>query len=437
VAIGVEPSFGFRLYRGILSKARAAVKPVLSHAALLTLSAIFLIPFLWLLTSSFKSESHLFTRPPEWMPRGEFVRKDDGGWAEVVQQEVLEYHPLEHDKQGRALERRPKTIRVTLVDHYGDPLTKELFTVEAPPNLHDMDKGIIDAPLKAAFERIGAALPEQPRLKPVLDGSEWQIPAGELTYVLKRQDGHIRVYSDAPSRRSVTAAEIVTRDWPTLRHYVDGIEGFHFSLFLQNTLFIAVFAVIGTVLSSSWVAFGFSILQWRGRDKLFYLMLGTMMLPPQVTMIPIFLIFKSLGWCNTYLPLIVPTFLGNAFFIFLLRQFFLTIPKDLIDAARVDGCSTFRIYGQIVLPLSIPALATVALFTFMWSWNDFMGPLIYVVDEAKYTLSLGLAMFKGRFASRYGEMMAVSVLLTLPIIVLFFFTQKTFIQGIKTSGMKG
>jgi ABC-type glycerol-3-phosphate transport system permease component len=437
VAIEVELSFGVRLLRAMRPKARAAMKPFLSHAALMTLSVIFLIPFIWLVTSSFKSESHLFTKPPEWVPRGEFVQNPDGSWAEVVRQEVLEYHPLDHDEKGRALERRPKIIRVNLVDHAGEPLLKELFAVDPPADLSDMDKGIIHDALKAAFVRFGAALPEQPRLKPVSNGVKWQIPAGDISYVLKRQDGRIRVYSDEPSRRPVAAEQIVTKAWPTFRHYINGVEGFHFSLFLQNTLFIAVFTVLGTVLSSSWVAFGFSVIEWRGRDKLFYLMLGTMMLPPQVTMIPVFLIFKSLGWCNTYLPLIVSAFLGNAFFIFLLRQFFLTIPKDLIDAARVDGCSTFRIYWQIVLPLSIPALATVALFTFMWSWNDFMGPLIYVVDETKYTLSLGLAMFKGRYASRYGEMMAVSVLLTLPIIVLFFFTQKTFIQGIKTSGMKG
>jgi multiple sugar transport system permease protein len=416
--------------------ARLIVRSVLSHAALVTLSVIFLIPFVWLLTSSFKSESHLFSKSPEWVPRGEYVQVAGGVWAEVVKQEVLEYLPLEYDAQGRPQERKPKTIKVKLVDREGDPLTKELFTTDLPANVRDLDHGIIHPSLKEAFVKCGNPLPDQPRLKPVSIGSQWEIPAGNTLYLLRNDNGKLRVYSDEPSRTAVSADRIETKAWPTLRHYIKGVQGFHFSLFLQNTLYIAVFIVLGTVLSSSWVAFGFSVLEWRGRDKLFYLMLATMMLPPQVTMIPVFVIFRSLGWCNTYLPLIVPSFLGNAFFIFLLRQFFLTIPKDLVDAARVDGCSTFRIYWQIVLPLSVPALATVALFTFMWSWNDFMGPLIYVADEAKYTLSLGLAMFKGRFASRYGEMMAVSVLLTLPIIVLFFFTQKTFIQGIKTSGMK-
>ena len=414
------------------------LKNTLGHAALITLSIVFLIPFAWLLTSSFKGESHLFSKPPEWIPRGEYLQLEDQTWAEVVHREVVEYHELEYDEQGRPKESRPKRTKVRLADRLGDPLMEELFVVDPPSDIIDMDKGFIHRPLTTAFAQSGHELPDKPRMDSIVYGKRWEIPVNrELTYVIKQRQGRLHVYTDAPSWRIVPSESIRTKPWPTGRSYAKGVQGFHFSLFLQNTLFIAVFAVVGTVLSSSWVAFGFAILQWRGRDKVFYLMLATLMLPPQVTMIPLFVIFKNLGWINTYLPLIAPAFLGNAFFIFLLRQFFLTIPKDLIDAARVDGCSTFRIYWQIVMPLSIPALATVALFTFMWSWNDFMGPLIYVVDEAKYTLSLGLAMFKGRFANRYGEMMAVSVLLTIPIIILFFFTQKTFIQGIKTSGMKG
>ena len=413
-------------------------KSVLSHAALITLSVVFLIPFVWLLTSSFKSELHLFSKPPEWIPRGEYLQLDDGTWAEVVKQEVVAYHEQAYDDAGLPLERRPKRTKVRLVDGVGDSLMAELCTAAPPADLNDMDRGVIHDALRQAFADSGNALLDNPRMDPIVYGRRWEIPVHkELTYTIKYRDGALHAYSDTPAWRTIASERIETKPWSTLRHYVKGVQGFNFPLFLQNTLTIALLTVLGTVLSCSWVAFGFSILEWRGRNKVFYLMLATMMLPPQVTMIPLFVIFKQLGWINTYMPLIFPSFLGNAFFIFLLRQFFLTIPKDLIDAARVDGCSTLRIYWQIALPLSIPALATVALFTFMFSWNDFMGPLIYVVDEAKYTLSLGLAMFKGRFASRYGEMMAVSVLLTIPIIVLFFFTQKTFIQGIKTSGMKG
>lgn len=412
-------------------------RTIFSHAALMTLSFIFLVPFAWLLTTSLKSESHMSKFPPEWLPKGEYVRMDDGSEREVVRQEVLEYEDLVYDAEGKPLPRRPKVVKVNLVDWTGRPLQEQIFSI-AMHYADELDRtGRLSPRLLEEFSRRGIAL--DPAI-PVIDAEHgrpgWRIDAGETRYLLDPGRENIAVFSTKPSVQVVDAARIETRTRPTLRHYALGIRAFDFDLFLQNTLFICIIAVGGTVLSCSWVAFGFSVLQWRGRDAVFYLMLSTMMLPGQVTMIPLFLIFRWLGWVDTYLPLLVPAFLGNAFFIFLLRQFFLTIPRDLIDAARVDGCGTFRIYWQIVIPLSIPALATVALFTFMGSWNDFMGPLVYIVDEAKYTLSLGLAMFKGRFQTRYGEMMAVSVLLTLPIIVLFFFTQKTFIQGIKTTGMK-
>jgi len=161
------------------------------------------------------------------------------------------------------------------------------------------------------------------------------------------------------------------------------------------------------------------------------------MLPYQVIMVPMFTIFKVVGWLDTFLPLTVPSFLGNAFFIFLLRQFFMTLPADLTDAARLDGCSELQIYRSIVLPLARPALATVALFTFMNSWNDFLGPLIYLFDDRKYTLSLGLAMYSDQYGSFFGQLMAMSTVITIPIIILFFFTQRTFIQGITMTGMKG
>ena len=223
----------------------------------------------------------------------------------------------------------------------------------------------------------------------------------------------------------------------TFEHYVKAFTSVPFHLFAKNTAFLCLVSVIGTLWSCSFVAYGFSMLHWRGREALFYLLLGTMMLPGQVTMVPLFLIFKKLGWINTYLPLLVPTFMGTAFFIFLLRQFFLTIPRDLMDASRVDGCGELKIYARIVLPLSKPALATVALFTFMGTWNNFLGPLIYVVDQHKYPLALGLAMFQSQYGTKFGELMAASTVMILPVIVLFFFTQKTFIQGIKTTGSKG
>ncbi|MBM4018090.1 MAG: carbohydrate ABC transporter permease [Planctomycetes bacterium] len=223
---------------------------------------------------------------------------------------------------------------------------------------------------------------------------------------------------------------------PTAAHYENGLTRVPVLLFFRNTTLVAAMSVIGTILSSSLAAYGFSILRWRGRDAVFFVMLATMMLPGQVTMIPVFLIWRQFGLVDTFAPLVAPAFLGAPFFIFLFRQFFLTIPKDLIEAARMDGAGELRIWARIVMPLSTPAIATVGLFSFLGAWNDFLGPLIYLADQSRYTLSLGLAMFRTQYGSEYGQMMAVAALMTVPVVILFFFAQKTFIQGIKTSGMK-
>ncbi|MCD6291700.1 MAG: carbohydrate ABC transporter permease [Anaerolineae bacterium] len=220
-------------------------------------------------------------------------------------------------------------------------------------------------------------------------------------------------------------------------NFPKAIQFFPFWLFLKNTLIIAVFGVIGIVISSSLVAYSLARIHWPGRDILFGITVATMMLPYHVTMIPLFIVFKNLGWINTFLPLIVPAWFGGAFYIFLLRQFFMTIPQELSDAARIDGASELRSYLQIVLPLAKPALATVALFEFLGRWRDFLGPLIYLQDQKKYTISLGLSYFRLEHGTEWQLLMAASLTLTIPIIILFFFTQRTFIQGITLTGIKG
>jgi multiple sugar transport system permease protein len=220
------------------------------------------------------------------------------------------------------------------------------------------------------------------------------------------------------------------------QNYPEALTYFPFLLQLSNTLTITLSAVALTLVSCSLVAFSFSRLRWPGRNILFFLMLSTMMLPYQVTMVPLFIIFRQLGWVNTLLPLIVPHAFGVPFYIFLLRQFFLGLPRDLDDAAIIDGCSEWGVYRHIILPLSKPALATVALFQFLGSWNDFLGPLIYLNDPSKYTLSLGIQVFVSTVGVQWGWMMAVTTVLTVPVIVLFFLTQRTFIQGIAFSGIK-
>lgn len=224
---------------------------------------------------------------------------------------------------------------------------------------------------------------------------------------------------------------------PLWGNYVEAVQFIPFGRYLVNTLWICFWTVVGTVLSSSLVAYSFARIRWYGRDKVFIILLATMMLPAQVTLIPVFQIFKSLGWIGTFLPLIVPSFMGSAFFIFLLRQFYLGIPMELSEAARLDGCSEFSIFWRIVLPLSKPAILTVALFTFLGSWNDFLGPLIYLTDNDKYTLAVGLQQFLGQYDAEWAMLMACSTIMTIPVFILFFLTQKSFIQGIALSGIKG
>ncbi len=219
-------------------------------------------------------------------------------------------------------------------------------------------------------------------------------------------------------------------------NYRDAVNQFPFAQYFANTMTICIPVVIGATASSSFVAYGFSRLVWPGRETLFIVVLGTLILPYQVTMIPLFLLFRSFGWINTYLPLIVPAFFGNAFFIFLFRQFYLGLPTELSDAARIDGCSELGIFARIILPLSKPVLATAAIFSFIGAWSDFLGPLIYLNDSSKYTLSIGVQQVIG-LEPHWTWLMAIGVIMTTPILILFFFVQRTFIQGISFSGIKG
>lgn len=226
---------------------------------------------------------------------------------------------------------------------------------------------------------------------------------------------------------------------PQWQNYVQALSVYPFHLYLFNTLRITMLTVLGATLSSALAAYGFARLRAPGRDLIFLMLLGTMMLPYAVTMVPIFMLFNRLGWVNSFKPLIAPAFFGNVFYIFLLRQFFLTIPRELEQAARIDGCGSFMIFWRIILPLSVPALATVAIFEFMGAWNDFLGPLIYLSDEGKRTVALALAYYQGsaRIGPQMHLMMAVAFVVLIPELFLFFFAQRLFIQGIVFTGVKG
>ncbi len=224
---------------------------------------------------------------------------------------------------------------------------------------------------------------------------------------------------------------------PVFQNYKNATEYFPFFRYFGNSLIITFGTVVGTLLSCPLVAYSFSKLHWKGRDLFFYIMIGSIMLPFAATMIPQFIIFKKLGWVNTFLPLIVPSFFGTPLYIFLLRQFFQTIPDELLDAARVDGASEIQIYSRIMLPLSKPVLLLIMLFQFLASWNNYLGPLIYLTDENKYPLSLGLPQFLNRYGTHWNWMMAAGTISIIPTLIFFFFAQKYLIEGIKLSGIKG
>ncbi|MCD6545077.1 MAG: carbohydrate ABC transporter permease [Thermotogae bacterium] len=224
---------------------------------------------------------------------------------------------------------------------------------------------------------------------------------------------------------------------PVFENYKKATEYFPFWRYFKNSVIITLGTIAGTLFSCPLVAYSFSKIRWKGRNILFYIMLSTIMLPFAVTMIPQFIIFKKLGWLNTFLPLIVPAFLGSPLSIFLIRQFFMTIPDELLDAARVDGASELQIYLKIMLPLAKPVLFLITLFTFIGSWNNYLGPLIYITDESKYPLSLGLPQFLDRYGTYWNWMMAAATISVIPTIIFFAFAQRYLIEGIKLTGLKG
>ncbi len=242
-----------------------------------------------------------------------------------------------------------------------------------------------------------------------------------------------------PETEIFTSNSLWPSEW-SLDAYFRGWHGLRigFGTFFMNSLIISSLSIIGNLVTCSLAAFAFARLEFKGKRIWFALMLGTLMLPYQVTLIPQYVLFHQLNWINTFLPLVVPKFLAaDAFFIFLMVQFFRGIPRELDEAAQMDGCSPWRIYWKILLPLSMPVMATAAIFTFIWTWDDFFGPLIYLSDIRTYTVQLGLRTFVDSSAeSDWGGLFAMSILTLVPVFLFFLFFQKLLIEGIATTGMK-
>ncbi len=222
-----------------------------------------------------------------------------------------------------------------------------------------------------------------------------------------------------------------------LENYLDVFKNVPFGRYLWNSTILSSLGIIGNIMGSSLAAFSFARLRFPGRTVFFIVMLSTMMVPVWVTMVPTFIIFSRLGWLDTYLPILVPQFFAVPFFTFLLRQFFLAVPFEMEEAARIDGCSSFGLFWRIFLPLSMPALATVAIFSFFFHWNDLLGPLIYLRSQLKFPVAMGISSFQSEQYANFALMMAAAAMALLPMLVVFFFTQRLFIQGVVITGVKG
>jgi len=342
-------------------------KSLASHALINFVGLFFLVPFLWMLLTAFKSNQDVFHTPPRWLPY-------DNVYIDVNGEQL----PLYNVQTENGIKQLAALKIVEGVGTFVDPATPT----------QEMEYEIQQGATKIA--------------EPIMHVSfKWQN------------------FPDAMERGSRP-----------------GI-GASFWVYFKNSLVIAFFSIVGTLLSNTPVAYAFARLKFPGRDILFIIILATMMLPFQVTMIPIYLFFNDfLGWGNTFLPLIVPTFFANAYDVFLLRQFFRTIPEEMCDAARVDGASEWQIFTRIVLPLSAPVLATVTVFTFLWAWNDFTGPLLFLTSPKNFTMALGLQDFQSQRSMVWNQLMAAATVFTVPIVIAFFFAQRTFIQGIKLTGSK-
>lgn len=226
-------------------------------------------------------------------------------------------------------------------------------------------------------------------------------------------------------------------DPPRWANYREALTILPFGRYVLNTAVITLLTILGTILSSTVIAYGFARLRAPGRDTLFVVLLATMMLPYPVTMVPLYVLFSRLGWINTIAPLVVPAWLGTAFYIFLMRQFFLGIPRDFEDAARMDGAGLVQILWRIMVPLALPAMATVSIFAFQAAWNDFLAPLIYLQRPELYTVTLGLQFFRSTYTTDWAYLMAASLVTMLPVLLVFFLAQRYFIEGISLQGLKG
>jgi multiple sugar transport system permease protein len=405
----------------------------LVHVPLALLACIFLVPMIWLLATSLQPREQVGKVPPEWLPRRQYVVIDGEKIPVTPPQQVgsdkLYVELLEGADRGKRILVDPGDVaggKARRKVQVSDQFEEQLVAVKVLQPVKASDVYVQEWFLSKYGNK-------EPR--------KFYLPASAVKTAIKPLFGNypeaIRALTANEADKVKPLGELVGKSAMTWTRG-DKTRTVTFLSYLANSLVVAILGLIGTVLSSALVAYGLSRIRWQGREALFNFTLATMMVPFPVLMIPLYAVFRDLGWIGTLLPLWVPAWFGGAFNIFLLRQFFLTIPHELSDAARIDGCSEWGIFWRVVLPLAKPALAVVALFHFLFAWNDFLGPLIFLTEPDTFTMALGLQQYQSQHGgSEWHLLMGASVLLVVPIVILFFFAQKTFIQGISTTGMGG
>jgi len=406
----------------------------LIHLPLVILATVFVLPLVWLLLTAVQPREQVGKIPPEWLPRQSFI---------TVGGETIPVTPPAQVGSNKLLvvpTTGPQSGKHLLVD----PTDYQNGNVKVRTQVADR---VVESEVPAKLEQeiparfvivkewfLSKYTTREARVFYVEPSSVTR----KLSPVLGNYPEAVRALTASEKDKARPLGELLRKSTFPWTHKGDRTKTITFLTYLSNTLLVALLSVIGTVSSSSLVAYGLSRIQWKGRTTLFNVTLATMMVPFPVLMVPLYGVFRSMGWIGTLMPLWVPMFFGGAFNIFLLRQFFLTIPGELSDAARIDGCSEFGIFWRVILPLARPALSVVALFTFLNAWNDFLGPLIFLTEPETFTMALGLQQYQSQLGgSEWHLLMGASALLVMPIIVLFFFAQKTFIQGISTTGMGG
>lgn len=351
-------------------------------------SVLFLMPLLWMISTALKPIEQTMSMPPTWLPYRYFTEIDGRKTPVVLKQRIEE-----------------KSLVIL-----GDGATE--------PEVIPAEKSDKKLSVFKILSEIGAD-----------KTNPWTVVTREK---ITGKENLTEMYF-VPIK---SVERVVCFRWHNFKDAIIAMK--YFPMYLQNTLVLCILTVIGTVSSSALAAYGFSRIQWKGRDKLFLLALATMMIPFPVIMVPLYCLYRYIGLIGTLHPLWIGSFFAGAFNVFLLRQFFLTIPQSLTEAARIDGCNEFQIFFKIILPMSKPALLVVALFQFMGTWNDFLGPLLFLTDQQDFTLALGLQFFQSQHGgTEWNYLMAASTLIVLPVIILFLFTQKAFIEGISTTGIKG